>query len=246
MLNENDWAIAKELTFNYEIYSRTGQAPNIIDSIFNLLSCQTIFLYSLQSRANESAQLEAFKGRKLTKYSDAKTFSEPVEPVAREFANNILMRSKNTVSWALKESKSRGFSAKCLSVDEQKFSYIIIIQRNPLPPLQIVLHFHPDDHPCQQKLLLVESFITPIACRLLACYLPDRSTHPLSKRQLQILTQISSGKTASQVAWNLGITERTVNFHLGTIYRKLGARSRQEALHVAQQAGIMALSMEAQ
>jgi DNA-binding CsgD family transcriptional regulator len=37
----------------------------------------------------------------------------------------------------------------------------------------------------------------------------------------------------------LGVSEATVKFHLGNIYRKLGCRKRQEAIATARAAGIV-------
>ena len=55
----------------------------------------------------------------------------------------------------------------------------------------------------------------------------------LSARELQCLKQAATGQTAHQIADFLGISERTVRFHLGNAYRKLGAQCRAQAIAIA-------------
>jgi DNA-binding CsgD family transcriptional regulator len=64
----------------------------------------------------------------------------------------------------------------------------------------------------------------------------------LTPRELQILQATVNGHpTAYQLARHLHISHRTVNTHLGAINRKLGTRSRLEAVVVALRAGAIHL-----
>jgi two-component system nitrate/nitrite response regulator NarL len=61
--------------------------------------------------------------------------------------------------------------------------------------------------------------------------LPDRiATDLLTPRELQVLTAISAGMSNKAVARSLGISLHTVKFHVESLFRKLGARSRAEAV----------------
>jgi DNA-binding CsgD family transcriptional regulator len=51
-----------------------------------------------------------------------------------------------------------------------------------------------------------------------------------SKREKDTLQCLLQGKSNKQIALELGISERTVEFHLGNIYAKLGVASRSEAI----------------
>jgi DNA-binding NarL/FixJ family response regulator len=53
--------------------------------------------------------------------------------------------------------------------------------------------------------------------------------HPLTRREDEILKLVSSGRSNSDVARLLWITEQTVKFHLSNIYRKLGVANRTQA-----------------
>jgi DNA-binding NarL/FixJ family response regulator len=51
----------------------------------------------------------------------------------------------------------------------------------------------------------------------------------LTPRELEILQLVLTGKTNKEIAREIYISERTVEFHLGHIYTKIGARSRTMA-----------------
>lgn len=61
----------------------------------------------------------------------------------------------------------------------------------------------------------------------------------LSRRESKILVMISEGAANKFVAKTLGLSEATVKFHLGNVYRKLGCRNRQEAISSARALGLL-------
>lgn len=52
----------------------------------------------------------------------------------------------------------------------------------------------------------------------------------LSAREIQCLDLAARGQTSKDIAFKLGITERTANFHFSNILSKLGAMNRAEAI----------------
>ena len=50
-----------------------------------------------------------------------------------------------------------------------------------------------------------------------------------SRRELQVLELASEGMTNPQIAGRLGLSVHAIKFHLGSIYKKLGASNRTEA-----------------
>ncbi|HEV8655336.1 MAG TPA: helix-turn-helix transcriptional regulator [Candidatus Limnocylindria bacterium] len=61
----------------------------------------------------------------------------------------------------------------------------------------------------------------------------------MSPREIEILRHVAVGETSKEIATSLGIRERTVNWHLGRVFAKLGADSRAEAVAIAMEEGIV-------
>jgi DNA-binding NarL/FixJ family response regulator len=63
----------------------------------------------------------------------------------------------------------------------------------------------------------------------------------LTSRELEVLSLLVEGLTNKAIAQRLGISEHTVKFHINTIFRKLGAQSRTEAVVRAARLGLITL-----
>ncbi len=59
----------------------------------------------------------------------------------------------------------------------------------------------------------------------------------LTEREQQVLKAVALGERSKEVAFKLGISERTVKAHLASIYNKLGVDSRAAAIAIAAQRG---------
>ena len=59
----------------------------------------------------------------------------------------------------------------------------------------------------------------------------------LTDRELEVLTAVAEGERSKEIAYKLGITERTVKAHLSNIYGKLGVDSRAGAVSEAMRRG---------
>jgi DNA-binding NarL/FixJ family response regulator len=55
----------------------------------------------------------------------------------------------------------------------------------------------------------------------------------LSEKEVAVLAELCHGHTNKQIAVSLFLSEQTVKFHLRNIYRKLGIKSRTEAMRYA-------------
>jgi DNA-binding NarL/FixJ family response regulator len=63
------------------------------------------------------------------------------------------------------------------------------------------------------------------------------AAHPLSPRELEVLTLASEGLTNKEIAYRLGLSQRTVQFHLSSIFNKTNTSSRTEAVSLALKQG---------
>ncbi|MGQ4598989.1 LuxR C-terminal-related transcriptional regulator [Nocardia sp. R6R-6] len=67
-----------------------------------------------------------------------------------------------------------------------------------------------------------------------------RSAYPaLTRTEMTVLKQLPSGRTAQQIATDLGVSVNTVKTHLRGIYGKLGSNSRVDALEHARRSGLL-------
>lgn len=70
-------------------------------------------------------------------------------------------------------------------------------------------------------------------------HIPNNTCH-LSPRELTVLLWMKEGKTNWEIAQILGLSERTVRFHVGGIFEKLDVTSRTQAVARALGAGLIA------
>ncbi len=59
----------------------------------------------------------------------------------------------------------------------------------------------------------------------------------LSRRQSEVLMQLTAGKLNKQIACGLGISERTVKMHCSAVFTALGVRTSADAIRLAIEAG---------
>ena len=72
----------------------------------------------------------------------------------------------------------------------------------------------------------------PIDPRVASALLPNRTPAPgaeLSGREREVLDLVAQGLANKQIARRLGITERTVKVHLGSVFRRIGVTDRTSA-----------------
>lgn len=61
----------------------------------------------------------------------------------------------------------------------------------------------------------------------------------LSERELEVLLAAARGERNKEIAFKLGITERTVKAHLASVYQKFGVDSRAAAVAIAAEQGLL-------
>jgi two-component system, NarL family, response regulator len=81
-----------------------------------------------------------------------------------------------------------------------------------------------------------ETWLDPrIASRVVALHAAPR----LTSREREVLRLVAAGQSNKEIAASLGIAERTVKFHLTSIFNKLGADNRARAVAVAAERGLV-------
>lgn len=83
-----------------------------------------------------------------------------------------------------------------------------------------------------------ETYIDPrVASRIVALTNMPR----LSPRERDVLHLIVAGKSNKEIAAALHVTERTVKFHVTSIFNKLGAENRAQAVTIAHERGLVGI-----
>jgi len=67
------------------------------------------------------------------------------------------------------------------------------------------------------------------------------SPDPLTPREIQVLELLAEGLANKAIAGRLGISDQTVKFHVASIYGKLGAANRTDAVRRAVRRGLITL-----
>lgn len=96
----------------------------------------------------------------------------------------------------------------------------------------------------QPDLFLLSSYVHEAVCRIVARgEMPYQPVH-LTKRERECLLWSAEGKTAWETAQILGLSERTVVFHLNNAASKLAVTTRQQAVARAVSQGLIAPSLD--
>lgn len=85
------------------------------------------------------------------------------------------------------------------------------------------------------------SYLEPHATSTLMAELtaPHHDAARLSPREREVLRLVADGLPTKQIAHSLSISERTVKFHVNSIFHKLGAENRAQAVARAAQRGLL-------
>ena len=84
------------------------------------------------------------------------------------------------------------------------------------------------------------SYLTPrVATQVMAQVVSRGRSGVLSEREREVLRLIAQGRSNKQIGRQLSITERTVKFHVTSIFNKLGTDNRAQAIAVAARRGLL-------
>ena len=75
-----------------------------------------------------------------------------------------------------------------------------------------------------------------VAQRIMASFKAQRRSDNLSEREQEVYRLLCAGKNYREIAGDLFVSQNTVRFHLKNIYKKLGVKSRHEAMARAYEA----------
>lgn len=74
---------------------------------------------------------------------------------------------------------------------------------------------------------------------VLICGKPVRRGEPITEYELEILTRLAMGCFAKEIAWEIGLSQRTVEHYSQRLSVKLGARNNMHAVAIAISRGVI-------
>jgi DNA-binding NarL/FixJ family response regulator len=80
-------------------------------------------------------------------------------------------------------------------------------------------------------------FSATVAAQLAQLARPEPLVEPPTAREREVLAELALGRTNAEIARQLGISERTVRFHMENLFGRLGVENRVEAVMKAMQLG---------
>jgi DNA-binding NarL/FixJ family response regulator len=87
-----------------------------------------------------------------------------------------------------------------------------------------------------------QSYVSPDALTNFTSIVRTDSSHcpdHMTERELEVWALLAEGKTNGEIAQELFVSERTVKFHVGNVYRKTQVHTRAEATALAFRCGLM-------
>lgn len=128
---------------------------------------------------------------------------------------------------------------------------ILLLSDSPLPAYDALRSrpawgILPTDASPEELLAAVHALAEGLIVGTRSLLLPDDSSAslergPLTERESEVLNLLSKGLANKQIAAALGISEHTVKFHVSSIYGKLNATNRTEAVRAGLRGGWIAL-----
>jgi DNA-binding NarL/FixJ family response regulator len=84
-----------------------------------------------------------------------------------------------------------------------------------------------------------QGYFSPAVAAKVAAWARGERPGGLTEREMEVLRLVAEGLSNKEIAQSLGVTARTVDFHIGNILRKLEVASRLEAAVWAREQGIV-------
>ena len=137
-----------------------------------------------------------------------------------EICGNLIGNNHNELISELNELNMKGGIFLSDTLNESQYSYFSFIGRELI------------NHAEHQQTIKILFFCIHAAYRKLL-EISGQPKFSLSKKEIEILQWLKTGKTNWEISIILSISERTVKFHLSNIFRKLNVNNRVGAIATA-------------
>jgi two-component system nitrate/nitrite response regulator NarL len=155
-----------------------------------------------------------------------------------EFLSNIEVESIDVgvIGWVIGPCDGRFILDHLNTLDSAPRIIVYTGDESKVVPSQVMIHGGAAFvSKSEQPDVLLEAIATVAAGRMLFPYIDVRSIYdnPLStltRREMEVLSDLASGRTNKQIARDLGVSLNTIKFHVRNLYQKLAVNSRGQAI----------------
>ncbi len=140
------------------------------------------------------------------------------------------------IGWIIGPCDGRFILDHLNAADEAPRIIVYTGDENKIVPSQVMAHGGAAFvSKSEQPIVLLDTIATVAAGRMVFPYIDVRNIYdnPLStltRREMEVLSDLSSGRTNKQIARDLGVSLNTIKFHVRNLFQKLGVNSRSQAI----------------
>jgi len=155
-----------------------------------------------------------------------------------DFLSNIEAESIDVgvIGWVIGPCDGRFILDHLNTMDDAPRIIVYTGDESKVVPSQVMIHGGAAFvSKSEQPEVLLEAIATVAAGRMLFPYIDVRSIYdnPLStltRREMEVLSDLATGRTNKQIARDLGVSLNTIKFHVRNLYQKLAVNSRGQAI----------------
>jgi len=155
-----------------------------------------------------------------------------------EFLRNVARESVDVgvIGWIIGPCDGRFILDHLNALADAPRIVVYTGDENPMVPAQVMAHGGAAFvSKSEQPAVLLDTIANVAAGRMVFPYIDVRSVYDnplttLTRRELEVLSDLSSGRTNKQIARDLGVSLNTVKFHVRNLFQKLGVNSRSQAI----------------
>jgi two-component system nitrate/nitrite response regulator NarP len=155
-----------------------------------------------------------------------------------EFLRNLAVNPVEigVIGWIIGPCDGRYILDRIDKLDRPPRIIVYTGDNNEIVPSQVMRHGGAGFvSKSEQPAVLLDTIAAVASGRMVFPYIDVRSIYEnplttLTRRELEVLSDLAAGRTNKQIARDLGVSLNTVKFHVRNLFQKLGVNSRSQAI----------------
>lgn len=233
MVTKAQWQAAQEIIAEATCQQGANKIESVMVALEQFLCLRRLVVYQWDANQVASDHIARFS---VERDSQQRLRVSSIDhPEVRQIQKDM----KKHQAADLIEAVGNGSSISAYQISERP-PHLTAMFREQLPGLlsvSLILFTYSSDNPAVQAHYELLKCMLPAMAAILRKYTEANMNAPekpflarFTPKEKQVLSLLVSGDSSQQMALSLGIARRTLQFHLKNIYRKVGAKNRQEAI----------------